>query len=391
MHWIRCLTASLLAWSAFSGAAFAITGNQSEFTKIADDVYAYIGKRNDANALVIVTKQGVVLVDTGNDQEESRAIKKRIAEVTDQPIRYVVISQNHGDHIGGVPYFAPPATVIVHDRVAQDLAKMKPYEIRSWRKRFPERTEALKDVAPIDVVMSFKDRMTLHLGGREIQLLNVDDTYNMGDVAVWMPKEGVMHASFAGYKDRHPDIRPDYSHGTTWGMLKQLEALIALKPRVVVPAHGPLSNTGDLQRMVDYLIIARERVRGMMEQGLPVVTIEKQFKMDEFKGWDRTAHLPWLAATLYRELQGEGPEVHTLVEKRVSGTISALKEEGRYLAIAMQGGEAVNLRVTSATDIEGVADRTRLATGMTVDALYQIPEGGKAVLGFDVLELNVNK
>src|SRR5438874_2262888 len=86
-------------------AARAITGEKAEFKQVAEDVYAFIGKRNDANALVIVTNQGVVLVDTGNNPPETRILQKFIKSVTDQPVRYVVITQNHGDHQGGTPLF----------------------------------------------------------------------------------------------------------------------------------------------------------------------------------------------------------------------------------------------------------------------------------------------
>src|SRR4029453_8275594 len=99
-----------------SHAALAITGEKAELKKVADDVYAFIGKQNDANALVVVTTQGVVLVDTGNNPPETRILQNLIRSVTSQPVRYVVITQNHGDHIGGVPLFAPPANVILHDR-----------------------------------------------------------------------------------------------------------------------------------------------------------------------------------------------------------------------------------------------------------------------------------
>src|SRR5690242_4686323 len=91
--------------------AGAMTPDKAEFTKVAEDVYAFIGKRNDANALVVVTTQGVVLVDTGNNPPETRILRDFIKSVTNQPVRYVVISQNHGDHIGGAPLFVPPANV----------------------------------------------------------------------------------------------------------------------------------------------------------------------------------------------------------------------------------------------------------------------------------------
>src|SRR5262245_52673110 len=112
----------LLTFTLFVQAAQAITGEQAEFKKVADDIYAFIGKRNDANALVVVTSQGVVVVDTGNNPPETRLLQNFIKSVTSQPVRYVIISQNHGDHAGGLPAFLPSAHVIVHERVAKDWA-----------------------------------------------------------------------------------------------------------------------------------------------------------------------------------------------------------------------------------------------------------------------------
>jgi len=378
-----------LAFTALSHRAYSITGPKPEFRKLADGVYAYVGKLNDANALAIVTSAGVVLADTGNNTTDARELLKDIKSVTDQPVRYIVITQNHGDHIGGTPLFSPPATVIVHDRVAKIWSEMKPYQINSWRKRFPERTEALKAVRPIDTVVSFSDHMTLHLGGRDIELLYVDDVYNPGDVAVWLPKEGVLHASFAGYKDRHPDIRPDYSHGTTAGMLKQLEAYIALKPKIVIPAHGPLSETKDLEAMVNYLVLARTKVRTMMEGNMPLAAIERQFNMMEFKDWDRTEHLGWVADTIYRELKGEGPQIVRVDEKRVAGTITKAVQDGRFVTVKGDDGKDVQLRVSADTDVEGIADRTQMKAGMRLSGLYQVPDGVNPALGYDALELNV--
>src|SRR5437763_4991136 len=130
----------VLAVAAFMPqAARAITGEKAEFKQVAEGVYAFVGKRNDANALVVVTTQGVVLIDTGNNPPETRLLQNFIKSVTSRPVRYVIISQNHGDHTGGTPLFAPPAHVIVQERVARDWAALKPYQIKSWRKRFRER------------------------------------------------------------------------------------------------------------------------------------------------------------------------------------------------------------------------------------------------------------
>jgi cyclase len=380
---------SILVAVSWAADAHAMTGETAEFRQLAEGVYAYVGKRNDANAMAIVTGQGVVVVDTGNNQPESRNLLKSIQSVTAQPIRYVVITQNHGDHIGGSSLFSPPAHVIVHDKVARSLATMKPYQIRSWRKRFSERAEALKDLNPIDTVISFPDRMTLNLGGKVIELIYIDDAYNIGDVAVWLPQDRILHASFAGYKERHPDLRPDYSHGTTWGMAKQLEALIALQPKIVVPAHGPLGDVTDLAAMQDYLLLARQKVRALMQQGLPLAEIEKKFDMHEYKGWDRDEHLSWTADTIYRELNGEGPQQSAVAERTVKGSIARAAEEGRRVTLTLESGRELRLRITSETDIEGVADRTKLKEGQKASVLYEEPQGASAPLGYDVLELTV--
>ena len=165
------------------------------------------------------------------------------------------------------------------------------------------------------------------------------------------------------------------------------EALIALKPKVVVPAHGPLGDVKDLQAMVDYLVIARQKVRAMMDKGLPLDTMKKQFGMPDYKDWDRSQHLPMLVETLDRELRGLGPQIHKYVERDIKGVIGEVGEEGRYLTVQRENGAELRLRVTSATNIEGVADRTQLRAGMKFEAIYQEPEGYNAALGFDIDEI----
>jgi cyclase len=379
----------LLIALGFAPQASALTGDQAEFKKVADNVYAFVGRRNDANALVVVTSQGVVVVDTGNDPPQTRILQDFIKSVTEQPVRYVIITQNHADHIGGTGAFTPPANVIVQDRVAQEWAGWKPYQIKSWRKRFPERTEALKDVNPTDTVISFKDKMTLHLGGTAIEVLYVDDPHNPGDIAVWLPQSGVLHAGFAGYIDRHPDMRPDYSHGTTWGMLKQLEVFSALKPKVMVPAHGPLGDVKDLYALTDYLLQARQKVAAMISQGLSREEIERQFNMNEYKSWDRGLHLESMAAQIYRELKSEGPEIIPVTERTARVTITKITDAGLFLTVTTEDQKELRLRAPVWVNFEGVADRTQLKVGMTLLVQYLEPQSGKSPLGFDITELVV--
>jgi len=386
------VTVAMLALAAAIGAggsAHAITGTQPEFRKLADDVYVYVGKLNDANAMAIVTTEGVVLVDTGNNTTDTRELLRHVRSVTSAPVRYVVITQNHNDHSGGAALVSPPATTVVHERVAKQWATLRPHQITAWRRRFPERTAALERITPADTVQSFRDQLTLRLGGKEIQLIYVDDPYNPGDIAVWLPKERILHASMAGYKDRHPDIRPDYSHGTTEGLLKQLKAYITLRPQVVVPAHGPVGGGWLLDGMIEYLLLARDGVQEMMKKGLALPAIEKEFQMKAFSEWDRAEHLPWIAATIHRELQGLGPQVIPVAERRLTGVVSAVVQDGRFVTVIGSDGTAVRLRVTGDTNFQGIGERTEIQAGMKVSAVYEVPEGIVPALGYDTLEFTV--
>ncbi len=387
MKWVRLFVPFVLLVVPVTSKG--MTGDKAELQKLADGVYAFVGKRNDANAMVIVTAQGVVLIDTGNNPPETRILLKDIQSVTSQPVRYVIITQNHGDHTGGTPLFSPSATVIVQDRVAKDWAGMKDYQIKSWQKRFPERAAALQNVKPLDTAVSFSDRMTLHVGGKTIELIYIDDAYNPGDVAVWLPDDRIMHAGFVGYIGRHPDIRPDYSHGTTLGMLKQLEVLSALHPKIIVPAHGPVGGIDALYTLTDYLLLARQKVRTMLQQGLPLQTIEQRFDMNEYKDWDRGAHLSATAETIYRELNGEGPEIAPFVDRTAVVTITKLAEEGRFLTVSTAEGKELHLRAAGDVDFEGIKDRSELKPGMKVKVDYLEPTKGRAPLGFDITMLEL--
>jgi cyclase len=390
MKWIVTMCA-LVGSMADGVPAFAITGDQPEFRKLAEDVYAYIGKLNDSNAMAIVTSEGVVLVDAGNNTTDTRELLRHVESVTKQPVRYVVITQNHNDHSGGAALFSPPAKTIVHERVANQWASLKPHQITAWRRRFPERTATLERLNPTDTIQTVTDRFTLRLGGKEIQLIYVADEYNPGDIAVWLPKERILHASMAGYKDRHPDIRPDYSHGTTEGLLKQLKVYLALRPATVVPAHGPVGGGWLLEGMIEYLLLARDQVQEMRKKGVPLADIEKEFQMKAFGEWDRTEHLPWIAATIHRELQGLGPQVIGVAERRLSGVVSTAVQDGRFVTVTAGDGTPVRLRVTGDTVFDGIADRTALKPGMKVSAVYEVPEGIVPALGYDTLELTVSR
>ena len=155
-------------------------------------------------------------------------------------------------------------------------------------------------------------------------------------------------------------------------------------------AQAAMKSAGvDLTNMVDYLLLGRQKVRAMMEKGLPLPQIIKQFHMNEYVGWDRTSHFDWMAETIHRELQGLGPIVVKIIERDTKGVITGITEEGRYFTVDTGGGAPLRLRVSSDTNIEGVPDRTRFKVGQKIVANYEEPQGFNPALGYDIIEVTV--
>jgi hypothetical protein len=144
-----------------------------------------------------------------------------------------------------------------------------------------------------------------------------------------------------------------------------------------------------LSTLSDYLLLARQKVRTMMQQGLPLDAIERQFDMREYKDWDRGQHLSATAATIYRELKGEGPEVAPYIERTAVVRIDKIAEEDRFLTVTTEDGRQLRLRAAGDVDFEGIKDRSELKPGMKLKVTYLEPTKGEAPLGFDIIELEV--
>src|SRR5580698_2439524 len=105
--------------------------------------------------------------------------------------------------------------------------------------------------------------------------------------------------------------------------------------------------------------------------------------MHEYKDWDRGQHLSATAATIYRELKGEGPEVAPCVERTAVGEDRQGRRGGRFLTVTTEGGRPLLLRAVGDVDFEGIKDRSELKSGMRLKVTYLEPTKGEAPLGFD--------
>ena len=83
--------------------------------KIKDGIYVYVGKDFNSNAGIVLTEEGVVLIDSGHSPTDSRAILEAVKKLTPLPIRFLIDTEPHPDHTTGHFVFSPPAVIIAHE------------------------------------------------------------------------------------------------------------------------------------------------------------------------------------------------------------------------------------------------------------------------------------
>ncbi|WP_026331237.1 MULTISPECIES: MBL fold metallo-hydrolase [unclassified Thioalkalivibrio] len=263
---------------------------------VAPGVYAVMTPARDlpsrenlgwnANMAFVVTDDGVLVFDTGSSETMGVALREAIAEVTDQPVRWIVNSHSHGDHWLGNHAFADSDPEIMAGSAA--TARMET-EAEGWVENFREMTEgATGDTTPLLPNVAVDERITRDLGGTEVVILPSGGAHSPGDLSIWLPQTRVLLAGDVVYSDRAPSVWD----GDVAQWIDLLDELIALEPAVVVPGHGRLEDAQTLARLQRYLVTLWEAIEEGVEQGLaafetvPLVRERMGDLIDYYPGFD---------------------------------------------------------------------------------------------------------
>lgn len=180
-----------------SGKAFASQADLEEkqvtFDELGDGLYAYTAE-GDPNSGVIVGDDGVMVVDTQATPGMAQGVIERIRQVTDKPIKYVVLSHYHAVRVLGASAYQ--ADHIIASRDTYDLiVERGQQDYDSEVGRFPRLFQSVETVPGLTwPTLVFERALTLFMGQREVQILQLGRGHTKGDTVVWLPKEKVMFA-----------------------------------------------------------------------------------------------------------------------------------------------------------------------------------------------------
>ena len=208
------------------------------FSQISEHAWAYTAE-GDPNTGVIIGDDAVLVADTQATPAMAADVIRRIREITDKPIRYVVLTHYHAVRVlGASAYMAEGGQQILASQDTYDLIVERGEQDKASEiGRFPRLFRNVETV-PAGLTwptMTFTGKMTLWLGKLEVQLLQLGRGHTKGDTVVWLPGERAMLSGDLVEFDATPYAGDAYFQD--WP--HTLERIAALQPLALVPGRGP--------------------------------------------------------------------------------------------------------------------------------------------------------
>ncbi|WP_280151221.1 MBL fold metallo-hydrolase [Piscinibacter sp. XHJ-5] len=206
---------------------------QVSFTKLSDNAYAYTAE-GDPNTGVIVGDDAVMVIDTQATPVMAEDVIRRIREVTDKPIKYVVMSHYHAVRVLGASAYRPQEIIASQD--TRDLiVERGAQDMKSEIERFPRLFRAVETIPGLTwPTLTFKGEMTVWLGTLEVRLMQLGRGHTKGDTVAWLPRQKILFSGDLVEFDATPYAGDAYFED--WP--RTLDNIAALAPEKLVPGRG---------------------------------------------------------------------------------------------------------------------------------------------------------
>ena len=292
------------AWLTLAAVA-AAQDLGPKFQKVRDGIFVYTDALNESNCTIILTQDGVVLIDSGQSPKDSHVIAAAVKKLTNQPVRYIVHTEPYSDHVLGDFLFAPPAVVIAHAGATASM-KQAGLDVPGFvEKRTAESAELRKAFQGYRMVapqIEYRDKMTLNVGERSLELYYLKNVHSEADTAIWLPKERIIFAAASVTVKRFGNHRPFVSIPDTLSAIKMMKTL---NPEIVIPGHGDPGTVRMLDDMEKYYNNLVDGVRQLVKQGKSLEAIKKELQLAGTEDWEGKDRLPNNIEAAYRAVVGK--------------------------------------------------------------------------------------
>jgi cyclase len=284
--------------------------------EVADGAWAYLqpdGGWGWSNAGLIAGDDGSLLVDTLFDLRLTADMLEEMRAVT-PVITSVVNTHANGDHCYGNALLGE-AEIIATARCAEEMLELPPATMAALLRsadslgdtgRFVQKIFApfsFEDVPLAVPTRTFVERLDLRVGGRAVTLLEVGPAHTAGDAIVHLPDEGVVFTGDILFHGGHPIVWA----GPVSNWIAACDRVLALRPSVVVPGHGPLATPAALVDLKEYFVLLSREARTRYDSGMTALDAARDIDLGPYAGWSEAERVVANVRALYRDFGDESP------------------------------------------------------------------------------------
>lgn len=286
--------------------------------ELGNGAYAYLqpdGSWGLSNAGLIVDAGETLLVDTLMDLPRTRAMLEamRKAEPAAARIGMLVNTHSNGDHTHG-NQLVPEARIIASEACYQEMQLLgSPSEESSMAKAWDRFGVAgaffqevmwhrfdVDNIVPTLPTETFKDKLSLRVGDKDVELIEVGPAHTRGDILVHVPRDRIVYTGDIAFIGGHPIVWA----GPVGNWIKACDLILGWDVETVVPGHGPVTDKNGIRGLRDYFTYIRDEARKRFDAGMSYDDAARDIALDGFADWLDRERLVANVMTCYREFAG---------------------------------------------------------------------------------------